>query len=76
MSNQMGKVNTIEQYKVMAFIAQNFEMDAITTELVDRCSIKVIDEQGAGMMFECDEVGKINYYEIENENSEEDEWER
>lgn len=45
------KVNTVEQFKVLQFIQDNFFMDCITLELVDRYSIKLIDANGDGAIF-------------------------
>ncbi len=37
------KVNTVEQFKVLEFIKENFEIEYIKLELIDRNCIKVID---------------------------------
>lgn len=44
------KVNTVEQYKALEYIKQNFDMNYITLELIDNCSIGVTDRQGARMI--------------------------
>jgi len=44
-------MNTIEQYKIMRHIQNNFVMETITYELIDGNSIKIIDGTGDSMMF-------------------------
>lgn len=45
------KVNTVEQFKVLEFIKENFEIEYIKLELIDRNSIKVIDAKGESCIF-------------------------
>ncbi|MFR7592392.1 MAG: hypothetical protein ACLUVC_13175 [Longibaculum sp.] len=45
----MFKVDTIEQFKVLQFIKENFDMKFIELELLDKFSIKVSD-------YYCDEL--------------------
>ncbi|WP_287164758.1 hypothetical protein [Clostridium sp.] len=43
------KVNTVEQFKVLQFLKEQFEL-----ELLDRYSIKVTDSTGDKMIFKWD----------------------
>ena len=45
------KVNTVEQFKVLEFIKENFEIEYIKLELIDRNSIKVIDAKCESCIF-------------------------
>lgn len=45
------KVNTIEQYKVLKYIEDNFEMNYITLELIDRYTIRITDTNNDSMDF-------------------------
>ena len=45
------KVDTVEQYHVMQFIKDNFNMEYITTELIDRYTIEVEDRTGEKIKF-------------------------
>lgn len=55
------KVNTIEQYKVLQYIEDNFEMNYITLELIDRYTIRITDRNNDSMDFIYNE-GKIVYH--------------
>lgn len=48
------KVNTIEQYKIIQFIREHFEIDFIDIEIVNRYSLKVIDHVGDSIVFTYD----------------------
>lgn len=37
------KVDTVEQYKVLEYIKNNFHMQYITLKILDSCSIEVTD---------------------------------
>ena len=45
------KAETIEQYHVLEFIKNNFMMEAVTLELIDRYSIRLTDSKGEQMIF-------------------------
>lgn len=45
------KVDTVEQFKVLEFIKDNFNLDYITMELIDRYTIEVEDRTGEKMKF-------------------------
>ena len=46
-------MDTVEQFKVMQFIQDNFVMSAVTVEKVDRAALKVKDGTGESIVFEC-----------------------
>jgi len=54
------KVDTIEQYKIMEHIKDNFTMEYITMELIDRYTIEVEDRTGEKMIFKYKD-GKVMY---------------
>jgi len=45
------KANTVEQYKLLAFIGKSFETDSVSIELVDRFTVKVTDNKGDSLNF-------------------------
>ena len=45
------KVNTVEQYKILKYIKDNFEMNYITLELIDRYTIRITDRNNDSMDF-------------------------
>ncbi|SQB33965.1 hypothetical protein [Clostridium cochlearium] len=45
------KVNTVEQFKVLQFLKENFEIELFKLELLDRYSIQVTDSTGESMVF-------------------------
>ena len=47
------KVNTVEQFKVLQFLKENFEIELFKLELLDRYSIQVTDSTGS-MIFKWD----------------------
>lgn len=44
------KVDTIEQYRALRFIEENFNMDYITVELLDKYSVGIIDKNDERMI--------------------------
>lgn len=52
------KVNTVEQFKILKFLEENFEMDKITLELHSPKCIKVTDQKGEDGYFEYQD-GKV-----------------
>lgn len=54
------KVDTVEQFKVLEYIKNNFNMDYITYELIDRYTIEVEDRTGEKIRFKY-ENGKVIY---------------
>ncbi|MBB6214061.1 hypothetical protein HNQ80_000130 [Anaerosolibacter carboniphilus] len=49
------KVATVEQFKVLEFIKQNFEVEKVSLELLNRYSIKVTDKTGQSLVFKYSE---------------------
>ena len=47
----MQKVNTIEQFHIMRHIQENFHVEAIEIELLDRNKVKVTDSAGDSTEF-------------------------
>jgi len=54
------KVETVEQFKVLEFIKDNFDISCIELELIDRFTIEVKDQTGDKMQFKYED-GKIVY---------------
>lgn len=52
------KVNTVEQFKILKFLEENFEMDKITLDLHSPKCIRVTDENGEDGYFEYQD-GKV-----------------
>lgn len=44
------KVETVEQYKALQFIKENFNIEAIELELIDKCSIGITDKNNDRMI--------------------------
>ncbi|KEI11772.1 hypothetical protein [Clostridium novyi] len=45
------KVNTVEQFKVLQYLKENFELNLFKVELLDRYSIKITDIKNESMIF-------------------------
>ncbi|WP_187291200.1 hypothetical protein [Clostridium sp. K25] len=54
------KVNTVEQFKVLQYLKENFELNLFKVELLDRYSIKITDIKNESMIFKY-ENGKVVY---------------
>lgn len=54
------KVETVEQYKVLEFLKENFYMESIKLKLIDRYTIEVTDGNGDTMNFKYED-GKVVY---------------
>lgn len=50
-------VKTINQYKIMQWINDNFVN--VSTEIIDRSTIKVIDYKGGSALFSLDAIGNV-----------------
>lgn len=50
---------TIAQYKIMQFINQNFQPEALEIELMDKNTIRGTDRAGESMIFRWNEEKKI-----------------
>lgn len=60
----MEKVNTIEQFKVLEYLKIVFDMNYITLDLVDECTIKVTDKENKSMYFKYNKDKKlVEWYE-------------
>lgn len=55
------RAETIEQYHVIEYIKKNFREDKIYINLIDRCTIQVIDFNNDTILFRYDK----NYNQIE-----------
>lgn len=44
-------IETIEQFKVLTFIEEQFDMESVRLDLVDERSIKVTDKKGDTVVF-------------------------
>ena len=59
------KVETVQQFYVMEYLKDNFDMEYIKLELIDRYTIRVKDSNGDEMEFYWDaEEGKVKYREV------------
>lgn len=59
------KVDTIQQYYVMQYLKDNFDMEYIKLTLIDRYTIRVKDVNGDQMDFYWDiEEGKVKYKDV------------
>ncbi len=56
----MLKVNTVEQFHIVRYIQENFNVEAIEIELLDRNKVKVTDFAGDSAEFTYNkESGKV-----------------
>lgn len=53
------KVNTVEQFKVLEYIKQNFNLAALDLKLEDNYSISIQDSTGERAVFKYED-GKVN----------------
>lgn len=53
------KVNTVEQFKVLEYIKQNFNLAALDLKLEDNYSISIKDSNGEKAVFKYED-GKVN----------------
>ncbi len=59
-----NQVNTIEQYKVLAYLKQQFNTDEINLYLLDRFTIKLIDKNNDIGYFKYNSKTKsVDFYE-------------
>lgn len=59
------KVETVQQYYVLQYLKDNFDMEYIKLELIDRYTIRVKDANGDQMDFYWDkEDGKVKYKDV------------
>lgn len=58
----MFKVETVEQFKVLQFIKENFDLQFIELQLLDKFSIKVSDYYNDEMIFKFNvKTGKVEF---------------
>lgn len=59
------KVDTVQQYYIKQFLEDNFDMEYIKLELIDRYTIRVKDMNNDEMDFYWDiEEGKVKYKDV------------
>lgn len=59
------KVETVQQYYVLQYLKDNFDMEYIKLELIDRYTIRVQDTNGDVMDFWWSaEEGKVKYKDV------------
>lgn len=58
------KVDTIEQFKIKEWIAENFEKGALQIEYVERNKAIATDKTGAKMELVCTNSGLTNKYTV------------
>lgn len=54
------KVNTIEQFKILEFLKENFYIEELKLKLIDRYTIEIEDVKGEKMQFKY-KNGKVIY---------------
>lgn len=58
----MFKVETVEQFKVLQFIKENFDLQYVELQLLDKFSIKVSDYYNDEMIFKFNvKTGKVEF---------------
>ncbi len=66
-----NQVNTIEQFKVLAYLKKEFNTDEVELFLVDRFTIKLIDKNNDIAYFKYNSQTKlIDFYEKNTKNKE------
>ena len=59
------KVETVQQFYVKEFLEQQFYIEELKLELIDRYTIRVKDSNGDVMDFYwCQEAGKVKYKDV------------
>lgn len=59
------KVETVQQYYVLQYLKDNFDMEYIKLELIDRYTIRVKDANGDQMDFYwCKESKSVKYKDV------------
>lgn len=59
------KVDTIQQFYVMEYLKDNFDMEYIKLTLIDRYTIRVQDANNEEMDFYwCQEEGEVKYKDV------------
>lgn len=66
----LKQVHTIEQYKVLAYLKKEFNLDEVNLYLIDRYTIKLVDKLNAVGYFKYNMQTKtINFYEKNRKNN-------
>ena len=68
-----NQVNTVEQFKVLAYLKEQFNTDEVSLYLLDRFTIKLVDKNNAVGYFKYNSKTKsVDFYEknIKNKESE------
>ncbi len=66
-----NQVNTIEQFKVLAYLKKEFNTDVVELFLVDRFTIKLVDKNNDIAYFKYNSKTKlIDFYEKNTKNKE------
>lgn len=66
-----NQVDTIEQFKVLAYLKQQFDIDVVSLYLVDRFTIKLIDKNNDVGYFRYNPKTKsVDFYEKNIKNRE------
>ena len=42
----MMKANTVEQYHILKWLKDNFDMECLTISFIDRCNLRIKDMNG------------------------------
>ncbi len=59
-----NQVNTVEQFKVLSYLKQHFDIDSVNLYLVDRFTIKLVDCNKDVAYFKYNtETKEVNFYE-------------
>ena len=66
-----NQVNTIEQFKVLSYLKQQFNIDAVCLYLLDRFTIKLVDKNNDVGYFKYNSKTKsVDFYEKNIKNKE------
>lgn len=66
-----NQVNTIEQFKVLAYLKEQFNTDEVSLYLLDRLTIKLVDKNnGIGYFRYNNKTKSIDFYEKNIKNKE------
>jgi len=70
-----NNVNTIEQFKTLAYLKKEFNIDEVMLYLVDRFTIKIVDKNNEVGYFRYDkQTNDVKFYEKNIKNKEMERW--
>jgi len=70
-----NNVNTIEQFKTLAYLKKEFNIDEIMLYLVDRFTIKIVDKNNEVGYFRYNkQTNDVEFYEKNIKNKEMERW--